>query len=157
MRDSEERLRLFFDNVREYDPDLAQKILDEMFVFENLMDLDDRGILWYLCRKKDVVPARTATLYPDAIEAMFNLVTGVPLSAVVYEPTVDALFYVLSEADAPTDFDIGTLAILAERVNLPAPRIILLPNALPADPRHNSKIDRVATLRQVQAVNKAGA
>ncbi|MDP5240786.1 flagellar motor switch protein FliG [Uliginosibacterium sp. 31-16] len=32
------------DNVREYDPDLAQRILDEMFVFENLMDVDDRGI-----------------------------------------------------------------------------------------------------------------
>ena len=32
------------DNVREYDPDLAQKILDEMFVFENLLDVDDRGI-----------------------------------------------------------------------------------------------------------------
>ncbi|HTH41314.1 MAG TPA: flagellar motor switch protein FliG [Rhodocyclaceae bacterium] len=32
------------DSVREYDPDLAQKILDEMFVFENLMDVDDRGI-----------------------------------------------------------------------------------------------------------------
>jgi flagellar motor switch protein FliG len=32
------------DNVREYDPDLAQRILDEMFVFENLMDIDDRGI-----------------------------------------------------------------------------------------------------------------
>ena len=32
------------DNVREYDPELAQKILDEMFVFENLMDIDDRGI-----------------------------------------------------------------------------------------------------------------
>ncbi|NTW37348.1 MAG: flagellar motor switch protein FliG, partial [Syntrophobacteraceae bacterium] len=32
------------DNVREYDPDLAQKILDEMFVFENLLELDDRGI-----------------------------------------------------------------------------------------------------------------
>ena len=32
------------DNVREYDPDLAQKILDEMFVFENLMEVDDRGI-----------------------------------------------------------------------------------------------------------------
>ena len=32
------------DNVREYDPDLAQKILDEMFVFDNLMDIDDRGI-----------------------------------------------------------------------------------------------------------------
>jgi hypothetical protein len=31
------------DNVREYDPDLAQKILDEMFVFENLLDIDDRA------------------------------------------------------------------------------------------------------------------
>ena len=32
------------DNVREYDHDLAQKIIDEMFVFENLGDVDDRGI-----------------------------------------------------------------------------------------------------------------
>ena len=32
------------DTVREYDPELAQKILDEMFVFENLLDIDDRGI-----------------------------------------------------------------------------------------------------------------
>ena len=32
------------DNGREYDPELAQKILDEMFVFENLIDIDDRGI-----------------------------------------------------------------------------------------------------------------
>ena len=32
------------DSIREYDPDLAQKILDEMFVFENLLDLDDRAI-----------------------------------------------------------------------------------------------------------------
>lgn len=32
------------DNVREYDPDLAQKIIDEMFVFENIMDIDNRGI-----------------------------------------------------------------------------------------------------------------
>jgi flagellar motor switch protein FliG len=32
------------DSVREYDPELAQKILDEMFVFENMLDIDDRGI-----------------------------------------------------------------------------------------------------------------
>lgn len=32
------------DNVREYDAELAQRILDEMFVFENLLDIDDRGI-----------------------------------------------------------------------------------------------------------------
>lgn len=31
------------DSVRDYDPDLAQKIIDEMFVFENLLDIDDRG------------------------------------------------------------------------------------------------------------------
>ena len=32
------------ENVKEYDADLAQKILDEMFVFENIIDVDDRGI-----------------------------------------------------------------------------------------------------------------
>jgi flagellar motor switch protein FliG len=32
------------ESVREHDADLAQKIIDEMFVFDNLMDLDDRAI-----------------------------------------------------------------------------------------------------------------
>lgn len=32
------------ESVRGHDPDLAQKIIDEMFVFENLLDVDDRGI-----------------------------------------------------------------------------------------------------------------
>lgn len=32
------------DNVREYDAELAQKIIDEMFVFENVMDIDNRGV-----------------------------------------------------------------------------------------------------------------
>ena len=31
-------------NLREFDPELAQKIMDQMIVFENLMDIDDRGI-----------------------------------------------------------------------------------------------------------------
>jgi flagellar motor switch protein FliG len=31
-------------HLREADPDLAQQIQDKMFVFENLVDLDDRGI-----------------------------------------------------------------------------------------------------------------
>ena len=30
--------------MREHDAELAQKILDEMFTFENLIDVDDRGI-----------------------------------------------------------------------------------------------------------------
>jgi flagellar motor switch protein FliG len=32
------------DAVRAHDPDLAQKILDEMFVFDNVIDVDDKGI-----------------------------------------------------------------------------------------------------------------
>jgi len=32
------------ESVKEYDAELAQKILDEMFVFENVIDIDDRGI-----------------------------------------------------------------------------------------------------------------
>jgi flagellar motor switch protein FliG len=32
------------DAMREYDADLAQRIVDEMFVFENLLSVDDRGI-----------------------------------------------------------------------------------------------------------------
>ncbi|MGA8864745.1 MAG: flagellar motor switch protein FliG [Gallionella sp.] len=32
------------ENVRGFDPDLAQKIEDKMFIFENILDIDDRGI-----------------------------------------------------------------------------------------------------------------
>jgi flagellar motor switch protein FliG len=32
------------ENVRNFDPELAQKIEDKMFVFENMLDIDDRGI-----------------------------------------------------------------------------------------------------------------
>lgn len=32
------------ETVRQYSEDLAQKILDEMFLFENLIEVDDRGI-----------------------------------------------------------------------------------------------------------------
>ncbi len=32
------------ESVRAHDPDLAQQIVDEMFVFENLLALDDRGM-----------------------------------------------------------------------------------------------------------------
>jgi len=32
------------ENIRQHDSDLAQKILDDMFVFEDVIDIDDRGI-----------------------------------------------------------------------------------------------------------------
>ncbi len=31
-------------NLKNYDADMAQKIMDEMFVFDNIVDIDDRGI-----------------------------------------------------------------------------------------------------------------
>ena len=31
-------------HLKSYDPDMAQKIMDEMFVFENVMEIEDRGI-----------------------------------------------------------------------------------------------------------------
>ncbi|HWT72986.1 MAG TPA: flagellar motor switch protein FliG [Oxalicibacterium sp.] len=31
-------------NLKSYDTEMAQKIMDEMFVFENIMDIEDRGI-----------------------------------------------------------------------------------------------------------------
>ncbi len=32
------------ENIKNYDNDMAQKIMDEMFVFDNLIEIDDRGI-----------------------------------------------------------------------------------------------------------------
>lgn len=32
------------ENLRKYDGDMAEKIMDEMFVFDNIMEIDDRGI-----------------------------------------------------------------------------------------------------------------
>ncbi|MES3024463.1 MAG: flagellar motor switch protein FliG [Pseudomonadota bacterium] len=32
------------DNIKNYDNDMAEKIMDEMFVFDNITDIDDRGI-----------------------------------------------------------------------------------------------------------------
>jgi flagellar motor switch protein FliG len=39
-----EQESLVMDNIKNYDNDMAQKIMDEMFVFDNLIDIDDRGI-----------------------------------------------------------------------------------------------------------------
>ena len=61
------------DNVREYDPDLAQKILDEMFVFENLMDIDDRGIQTILREvQSDSLVIALKGAAPDLREKVFS-------------------------------------------------------------------------------------
>jgi len=61
------------DNVREYDPDLAQKILDEMFVFENIMDIDDRGIQTLLREvQSDSLVTALKGAAPDLREKIFK-------------------------------------------------------------------------------------
>ena len=61
------------DNVREYDPDLAQKILDEMFVFENLLDVDDRGIQLLLREvQSDALIVALKGASPELREKVFN-------------------------------------------------------------------------------------
>lgn len=61
------------DNVRDYDPDLAQKILDEMFVFENLMDIDDRGIQTLLREvQSDSLIVALKGAAPDLREKVFK-------------------------------------------------------------------------------------
>ncbi|THF65971.1 flagellar motor switch protein FliG [Pseudothauera nasutitermitis] len=61
------------DNVREYDPDLAQRILDEMFVFENLMDIDDRGIQTILREvQSDSLIVALKGAAPDLREKIFK-------------------------------------------------------------------------------------
>jgi flagellar motor switch protein FliG len=41
---SGEQERSVMENIKNYDNDMAQKIMDEMFVFDNIIDIDDRGI-----------------------------------------------------------------------------------------------------------------
>ncbi|PKO33475.1 MAG: flagellar motor switch protein FliG [Betaproteobacteria bacterium HGW-Betaproteobacteria-7] len=61
------------DAIREYDPDLAQKILDEMFVFENLMDIDDRSIQMILREiQSDSLILALKGASPDLREKIFK-------------------------------------------------------------------------------------
>lgn len=61
------------DNVREYDPDLAQRILDEMFVFDNLMDVEDRGIQTILREvQSDQLVIALKGANPDMREKVFK-------------------------------------------------------------------------------------
>ncbi|MCL2523659.1 MAG: flagellar motor switch protein FliG [Betaproteobacteria bacterium] len=61
------------DAIREYDPDLAQRILDEMFVFENLLDIDDRSIQLILREiQSDSLILALKGASPDLREKMFK-------------------------------------------------------------------------------------
>jgi flagellar motor switch protein FliG len=55
------------ENLREQDSDLAQKIIDQMFTFENLLDVDDRGIQMLL---REIEAETLITALKGASEAL---------------------------------------------------------------------------------------
>lgn len=60
-------------NVRDFDPEIAQKIQDEMFTFDNLIDLDDRAIQLLLreVQSESLIVALKGT-EPDLRERIFK-------------------------------------------------------------------------------------
>jgi len=117
--------------------------------------IDDKGRLWFVCRKKDVIRrAGGGDLYPDALEQMWNMATGASISAVVYSEPSDELFYVLP-GDSVAEVDEFVLNLQADRADVPRPTVVTLSGSLPADVRHNSKVDRPSVLRIVESQQEA--
>ncbi|WP_066907366.1 AMP-binding protein [Millisia brevis] len=117
--------------------------------------IDEEGRLWFVCRKKDVIRiAGGGDLYPDSLEQMWNMATGASISAVVYSEPSDELFYVLP-ADSVAEVDEFVLNLQADRAGVPRPIVVRLSTSLPADVRHNSKVDRPSVLRIVQSQRDA--
>ena len=61
------------DNLRKYDGDMAEKIMDEMFVFDNIMDIDDKGIQMLLREvQSDSLIVALKGANPDMREKIFR-------------------------------------------------------------------------------------
>lgn len=106
------------DNVREYDTDLAQKILDEMFVFENVMDIDDRGIQTLLREiQSDSLVIALKGAAPDLREKIFKNMSQ--RAAEMLREDLDAKGPVrLSEVEAEQKEILKTVRRLAEEGQL---------------------------------------
>lgn len=70
MNSSQEELVI--DAVRAHNDDLAQRIIDEMFLFENILDIDDRGIQLIL---KEVDTNSLVVALKGAQEALVDKIT----------------------------------------------------------------------------------
>ncbi|MCK0753401.1 MULTISPECIES: flagellar motor switch protein FliG [Chromohalobacter] len=70
MNSSQEELVI--DAVRAHNDDLAQRIIDEMFLFENILDIDDRGIQLIL---KEVDTNSLVVALKGAQEALIDKIT----------------------------------------------------------------------------------
>ena len=62
-------------NLKNYDGDMAQRIMDEMFVFDNIMDIDDRGIQVMLREVQKLGAAMSArkAVQSEELEAVLRI------------------------------------------------------------------------------------
>jgi flagellar motor switch protein FliG len=61
------------ENLRKYDGDMAEKIMDEMFVFDNILEIDDRGIQLLLREvQSDSLIVALKGANPDMREKIFK-------------------------------------------------------------------------------------
>ena len=123
---------------------------------------DDSGMLWIVGRVHSTIVRNGEFIHPQQLEriargnetTILHLATvGIPdqkmgeaVAVVVQLPAIDA-------ANSPDDLQALTERIrlrLAER-NLPLDRLLLTRQALPVDPRHNSKIDYTSLRAQLLA------
>lgn len=145
--------------TREYEQEpahtAAAKIREGQAVWHRMGDIvreDDAGRLWFVGRKSHRVESASGTLYPVAIENIFNTHPSVRRSALVgigargsQEPVLVVELKSVAHAS-------DTLAreLLAHGHRNPATRPVtrvLFHESFPVDVRHNAKIDRPALAR----------
>ncbi|WP_306324589.1 AMP-binding protein [Streptomyces venezuelae] len=110
--------------------------------------LDEDGMLWFLSRKKHVIPTPDGPVYPDQHEHVYAFRTGA-YQCVLTRPqpadhghSADGLFLVLP--DGAPRVGQADLDAIARDAGLPAPTLLRYPGPFPVDSRHHSKIDRAA-------------
>ncbi|MGW0562810.1 AMP-binding protein [Streptomyces sp. NPDC003016] len=112
--------------------------------------MDEKSMVWFLCRKKHVVDTAFGRVYPDQQEQAYNHHLGVYACAVIAAPGSAQVLLVLPESswDRVVQEDVDAVA---ERLSLPVPKLLFYPGSLPSDRRHNSKIDREELLNWATA------
>lgn len=135
----------------------ASKVRDGDRIWHRMGDIvreDEAGRLWFQGRKSHRLESRSGTLYPVAIENIFNTHPGVRRSALVgVGARGDQTPHLVVELHAPAQAsDALAREILAHGQRNPAAACVesvLFHPSFPVDVRHNAKIDRPALARWV--------
>lgn len=145
--------------TREYELEPAQtaaaKIADAGTMWHRMGDVvrqDAQGRLWFLGRKSHRVESPSGSLYPVAVENVFNVHPAVRRSALVGVGAAGSqrpvLIVELREGREPSAALAAEVLSTGKRAAAGAPvEQVLFHCAFPVDVRHNAKIDRPALRR----------